>query len=226
MSSDLLNRTFASTAFSRVVTESHSEDMANFLDLPSELRNQVYELCLLHKEPIDPWKDYNPQQELTPGLLRANKTIHHEASSFFYAKNCFNFTMGTHENVALFLGTIGRKNAGCIQHIYVHFPNLRDLELGKVTLDEGSISIFANIQSSCANLSTLITSLDSTNATALELDALDFPKIVTEALTLVNTCFRAILSLQDIIVEVYENSPSEHMKREMESHGWTVSATQ
>ena len=61
---------------------------------------------------------------------------------------------------------------------------------------------------------------------ALKLDALDYPKIVTEALELVNTRFRAISSLQDIVVEVYEDGPSYYVRRKMEGHGWTVSATE
>ena len=57
----------------------------------------------------------------------------------------------------------------------------------------------------------------------LRLGALDNPKVVTEALKLVNTHFRAISSLQKIVVEVYEDGPSDHIRREMESHGWTIS---
>ncbi|KAG9234216.1 hypothetical protein BJ875DRAFT_510180 [Amylocarpus encephaloides] len=197
--------------------------MARFLDLSSELRNRVYELCFLHQEPIDPWTGYNPRQELTPGLLRANKTIHREASSLFYAQNCFDLCRATPEDIALFLGRIGRVNAEYIQHICVDFPNLRDLEVGNVTFEEDSGDIFATIQSGCAKLRTLKMSLDSTNTMVLKLDALDYPKIVIEALTLVNSRFRAISSLQDIVVEVYENSLSEYLRRAMESHGWTVS---
>jgi len=199
---------------------------ANFLNLPSELRNRVYELCLLHQEPIHPWMDYNHRQELTPGLLRANKTVHREASSLLYAQNRFDFATATPEDVASFLKTIGDNNAACIRHICIDFPSLRDLEPGNVTLEEGSDGILANIQSSCANLRTLTTSLSSTHAMELRLDALDNPKIVIEALMLVNTRFRAILSLQDIIIEVYEDGPSGYMRRKMENHGWTVRITE
>jgi len=198
---------------------------ANFLKLPGELRNRVYELCLLRQEPVNPWIDFNLRQELSPGLLRANKTVHREASSLLYAQNRFDFTMATPEDVASFLGTIGRNNADCIRHVCVNFPNLRDLEPGNVTLEEGSDGILANIQSGCANLRMLTTSLYSTYAMELRLDALDNPKIVTEALTLVNTRFRAISSLQDIIVEVYEDGPS-YIRKKMENHGWTVSTTE
>lgn len=204
-----------------------TEDMsANFLKLPSELRNRVYELCLLNQEPINPWMDYNQRQELTPGLLRVNKTVHREASSLFYAQNRFDFTMATADDVASFLETIGYNNAGCIQHLYLNFPNFRYLDPGDVTLEEGSISVLASIQSSCTNLKTLTTSLYSTNAMELRLDGLDNPKIVIEALKLVDTSFRAILSLQEIIVEVYDDGPSGYIRRKMESHGWTISATE
>ena len=47
----------------------------------------------------------------------------------------------------------------------------------------------------------------------LKLDALDNPKIVTEALQLVNTRFRAISSLQEIIVKVYKEGPRGYIRR-------------
>ena len=59
----------------------------------------------------------------------------------------------------------------------------------------------------------LTTSLYSTNAMELKLDALDNPKIVTEALQLVNTRFRAISSLQEIIVKVYKEGPRGYIRR-------------
>jgi hypothetical protein len=111
-----------------------------------------------------------------------------------------------------------------IRYVCISFPNLRDLEPGNVTLEESSISILANIQSGCVNLSTLTTSVHSTDAMVLKLDALDYPKIITEALKLVDARFRAISSLQEINVEVYEDGLSDYIRRKMESHGWTVSA--
>ena len=226
-----------STTCEEASTETHSyqsidsltttEDMPpNFFSLPSELRNRIYELRLVHQEPIDPWANYNRRQKLTPALLRANKTVHREAGSLFYAQNRFDFTMGTPEDVASFLGQIGRNNADYIRHISIDFPKFLYLDPGDVTLEDDSVGILANIQSGCANLSTLTTSLYSTNAMELRLDALDNPKIVTEALKLVDTRFRAISSLQEIIVEVYEDGPSDHMRRKMESHGWTISTTE
>ena len=129
--------------------------LVNFLDLPGELRNRIYELCLLHKEPLALWTGFNHRHELSPGLLRANKTLHHETRSLFYAQNRFDFTIATPKRTASFLQTIGRKNAGYIQHVCVEFPNFYHQEPSDVTLSDDSISIFASIQSSCVNLSTL-----------------------------------------------------------------------
>ena len=203
---------------------------ANFLSLPSELRNEIYEQLLVLQEPIPcpthPWYGQFPLRALTPELLLANKTVHREASSLLYAQNRFNFTMCTSEHVASFLDQIGRNNANYIRHIYINFPGIRDLGRHDVTLEDDSVRILAKVQSDCTNLSTLTTSLDSTNAMALRLDALDSPQIVVEALALVDARFRAISPLREVIVEVYEDGPSADIRRKMESHGWTINVTE
>ena len=199
--------------------------MSNFFSLPRELRDQIYELVLLHQEPIDPLTDLNQRRKLTPGLLRVNGTVHFEAIPLFYGKNRFDFTMGTLEDVASFLGQIGRNNAHHIRHICVDFPKFLSLDPGDVTLEEDSVGILASIQSGCANLRTLTTSLESTNGMELRLDALDNPNVVVEALRLVDTHFRGISSLREIIVEVYEDGPSDDLRRKMENHGWKISTT-
>jgi hypothetical protein len=58
----------------------------------------------------------------------------------------------------------------------------------------------------------------------VKLDSLDYPKIAAKGLALADACFRAISSLQDIIVEVYEDGPSDYIRREMKNHGWTINA--
>ena len=117
----------------------------------------------------------------------------------------------TSEDVTSFLEQIGRNNASYILHIYIEFPEFHYLDLHDVTLEND-----------CAKFGTLTTSLYSTNAIEMRLDALDYPKIVAEALALVDACFRAILSLQEIIVKVYEDGPSDRIRREMKNHGWTI----
>lgn len=56
----------------------------------------------------------------------------------------------------------------------------------------------------------------------VRLDDLGNNKIATEALELVDSRFRNISSIEKIIVEVFEDGPSGHIRRRMESHGWVV----
>ncbi|TRX88805.1 hypothetical protein FHL15_010264 [Xylaria flabelliformis] len=201
----------------------------SFLHLPSELRNEIYHLVLRYQDPIDPWvrgEFRRILQELTPGLLRANKAIHREASSLFYGTNRFNLSNAMPENVASFLDEIGSDNAGYIRHVLIRFPELPMLTAGDATLSEKSVSFLAVIQSRCTNLTTLKTSLDMTYHRELglidpyELGELE---VVAEALQLVDTHFRAILSLQEIILEVYERDATDPIKRIVKNHGWTIS---
>lgn len=211
-------------------------NMSNFLSLPSELRNRIYELCLLQPEPIEPIEPielikrmvslFNRRQESAVGIFRTNKVIYREASSLFYAQNHFDFTMATSSQVASFLKTIGRNNSDHIRHIHISFPEFLNLDAGNVTLDDDSIGLLASIRDGCNNLGTLTTSLDSTQAMRRRLDTLDDPKRVDEALGLVNTSFRDIASLQEIIVEVYQDSPCDDIRRKMESYGWTIDVTE
>jgi hypothetical protein len=195
----------------------------SFLGLPSELRNRIYELCLAREEPFSPWANDRPCQIQAPSLLRANKTIHREASPFFYAQNCFDLTNITHDDVYWFFETIGRNNANCIRHLRVIFPLFDHLEPGYITLAEDSIALFAIIQSFCASLRTLTTSPSSTHSMALRLDRLGQSQVVTEALKRTNSCFRAILSLQNIVIEVHWDEWWDmDMRRKMESYGWKI----
>ncbi|KAH8774772.1 hypothetical protein F5883DRAFT_412127 [Diaporthe sp. PMI_573] len=199
---------------------------ASFLSLPSELRNEIYELILLHDEPVDPCAEYDRQQKFTPGLLRANKVVNGEASPLFYGQNRFTLIRTTPKEVALFLEQIGCENAGYIRHILIDFPKFLYLDPGDITLEEDSVSILASIRNNCANLSTLTTSLYSTNAMEFRLDNLEHHTVANEALKLVDTHFRAIPSLQEIILEVYEDGPNGHIRGRMKSHGWTLSTTE
>jgi hypothetical protein len=192
----------------------------NFLSLPSELRNRIYELVLLDERYINSWACSYSYRPPTIGLLCANKTIHREASSLLYAQNRFDLTANKPQLVA-FLDQIGC-NATYIRHICIKFPTFCSLDRHNVTLEDDSLHILAKIQSVCTNLSTLATTLYSTDAVTLELDALDNPNIVVQALAHVNAHFRAILSLQEIVVEIYEERPSAHTRKTMENLGWNL----
>ena len=81
----------------------------SFLSLPRELRDQIYELVLLHEELHVPAYMCNIGRQLTPGLFQVSKTIHGEATSLFYTQNCFSTMHGDAEKVAKFFEQIGPK---------------------------------------------------------------------------------------------------------------------
>jgi hypothetical protein len=98
------------------------------------------------------------------------------------------------EQVASFFDQIGRNNASHIRNMCIDFPDIRNVD-DDVNIEDDSARILANIQSDCANLNKIVTSLRSTNDMVLKLDALDGLKIVAEALALVDASFRVISSL-------------------------------
>jgi len=218
MSSDLINVMSAVYDLRRSVNLKPGP-MSAILKV-SEIRNEIYRLCLVRKERIDPYS--GSQLGLTIGILRMNKAFHSEASSMLYAGNCFDLTVHADdcfestvyagsEHVASFLKQIGRRNASYIRHVNINFPRFQYPE-NNVTLKDDSHRVFTKIQSSCFKLSKLTTSLWNSKA-------LEHPKIV-EALALVDARFRAISS--EIIVEVYDDGLSDDLSDKMKSHGWTI----
>ncbi len=195
---------------------------ANFLSLPSELRIMIYELLLVDPEPINMW-GWPTSKVLHPQLLRVNKEIYGEASSLLYSQNRLSLITLDFDYLGRFLDKIGRNNAGQIRHLCIEFPVFDRLELHDITLEADSASSLARIQSDCVNLSTLETSAISTDHMTFRLGAIDSPhfsEIVHEALTLVDARFRAIASLQEIVVQV---SPlSDEIRKEMTSLGWAI----
>jgi hypothetical protein len=198
-----------------------------FLNLPGELRTEIYSLVLLHPDPIGPWSfSYD---SLNPSLFRVNKTIHYETIPLFYSQNRFSFTYGYSEEIATFLLKIGPNNANSIRHICIAFPQFISQKSGIVTLQDDRIAILDNIQSSCNNLSMITMSPQSIyihDLTPDRLNTLDKynVKVISEALKLVTTRFRAIPSLQKIFVEVLDGDDGRNdvIRREMASQGWMI----
>jgi hypothetical protein len=219
---------------------------ANFLSLPGELRNKIYEQLLVLEEPItypgNQWGTGNLSHRLTMSLLLANKTIHREAISLLYAQNQFDFTSCDLEHVAMFIDRIGHDNARYIQHVSIDFPNFSFLGTllvpSNLTLkeeeeeeddddDDDSNHILRIIQTNCNTLRTLTMSLHRSSCTNVMLDILDQPEKAVEALALANDEFRTIRSLSEIIIKVCEeHGPGDLIIGEMKSHGWVIRTTE
>jgi hypothetical protein len=100
---------------------------ANFLDLPRELRDQIYELALMDQDYTDLGTWYYPRSFI-PELLRTNKTVYREATPLLYTHNRFNFITCDSVFVASFLNRIGRENVKHIRHIRIDFPSMHNLD--------------------------------------------------------------------------------------------------
>ncbi|KAI0809964.1 hypothetical protein GGR55DRAFT_647470 [Xylaria sp. FL0064] len=200
---------------------------ASFVGLPSELRNEIYELILWHQVPIDPWarSSSSLQQSLTLGLFHVNRAVYREASSLFYSKNCFDLSDAIPGLVVSFLEEIGN-NATYIRHVIINFPDFINLCSGRVTLMADSEKILDTIQRRCTSLSSLKTPFYSTRNIELSLRDLDNHDAANEALELVDTQFKAIPSLREVILEADEVAPSDHVRQRMESYGWTIDPIQ
>lgn len=104
--------------------------------------------------------------------------------------------------------------------------------MGNLTIDEDHDGTLVAIQSGCANVKTLMTIRNITYPINCFLGYLDDSiylgdmEIATEALTVVNTYFRATFpSLQEIIIEVYEDDlGGRYMKKQMKKQGWIIIA--
>lgn len=149
-----------------------------------------------------PWAGKFQAEILTPGLLLASKAVFREDGSVLYSRNRFDLTGCDFKQIALFLEQIGQENTGFVRHIILDFLTFRSLDLQGVALDDESSLLLGKIQSHCTGLATIITSVHSTNAMELRLDALDCPKVVSNAMALVDSRFRIISSLKEIVVEV------------------------
>ncbi|KAK4217282.1 hypothetical protein QBC37DRAFT_370237 [Rhypophila decipiens] len=188
-----------------------------FLSLPSEIRNMIYELvvvCPVNILPKLPGYNY----ELTPALLRTNKVIHAEASSLLYGQNCFEFIPSEYKHdvteIVSFFDQIGTKNAGHIRRILIDFPELSHLDPDNVTIRDSSSDILATLQNRCPNLSSIRTTLSTTDYME-RFFAYDLKEAIA-ALKMVNHRFRAILSSsrQEIFVQVFEKGPSDDIEME------------
>ena len=198
----------------------------NFLSLPSELRNKIYQQTVVSRVRLTPCargRRYN----LTPGLLRTNKMVHSEASSLLYARNRFEFTFCSCESVASFFEEIGCDNANYIRHVCLNYPKFSTWDRHNPTIESNDIRILTVIQSNCANLSTLtllpfFSFFPPLGTLQLGMLRVRDRKAVSEAVAMLGACFRKIRSLQEVIVEVSRAGFNDHVRKEMERHGWIV----
>nr|POF17933.1 hypothetical protein CFP56_13344 [Quercus suber] len=179
----------------------------------------IYERALLHAKPVNPWRLGNGPRRLSLQLLRVNKTVHSEASSIFYGRNCFDLTNRHSGSIVSFLERIRPQGASQIEHVRVRLMVfLVDME----GHDGYLLDIFNKLQSCCPNLRTLtglphyLTDLFDCNDPPFRRD------IVRHKLALVRTKINLFMRLEEVVVEISRASVRDTIKRELDKYGWRI----
>ena len=73
------------------------------------------------------------------------------------------------------------------------------------------------IRDYCTNIATLETLLYTSAEMEPRLDAADSPRAADEALTLVDARFKAIPSLKEVIVNLYDKPPSDYLRKKIQN---------
>jgi hypothetical protein len=106
----------------------------SLLDLPAEVRLRIYHFlipqghrfCINRKwgalvfekeSQSDP--RIKPLNGVSVALFRVHSTCYHEAVALLYSHNIFSFRVG--KDAALWFKVIGRRNAGLIRYLHLHF---------------------------------------------------------------------------------------------------------
>ena len=104
----------------------------SFLDLPPELRNNVYRYCLVSPRRLQVYKRLGPacsnRTTLTPQLLVCCRQIRDEATAILYGENtiCLPEGLATAGYAAEFVKQIGRDNAELVLHLELSIAYLNE----------------------------------------------------------------------------------------------------
>ena len=212
----------------------------HFFDLPPELRLQIYSELLVLPEPTVFVVDFGPwvppprrrkRYGLCPALLRINKKVYSEANAMLYSDNQFLFldiitntssaTDSTY--LASFLDQIGSR-AAQFRHITIPCPTFEDLPSHRVRLDEADVENLKLVRDTCTNIKTIELYVSYTLITHL----CDYLPIAAEALHFLDTQFKNIPSLKEVVINFevnYDEDPSDNLTKTMHDYGWAVKVT-
>jgi hypothetical protein len=211
-----------------------------FFDIAPEIRLKIYSELLVLPEPIVFVANYGPSSPplfrsgrdgLCPALLCVNKMVYSEANALLYSDNRFRFpkvftstpSATDSAHISPFLHQIGSQ-ASNIRHICVPFPTFDYPQPDRARLHEAHIKNLELVRDTCTSIRTLelLVSPDCVNY------ALSGSPIAAEALDLLDTHFKNIPSLKEIVIdfEVYpEQDPSDDLTKKMHDYGWTIKVT-
>ena len=194
----------------------------NFLGLPPELRTRIYEMLLVQQMPINL---VFLSRKLTLGLLGVNKKVYQEAKAVLYTKNSFDLVYESCMMGTRLLERMAMDNASCIRHLRIDLPeftNFWDLYPDHIIFERDSDNLLKAIQRYCTNLCSLSIYIDGGEDGRFLIEGSDHPVMITVALELMNSYFKAMTSLQKVFIEIYEDCLWGDVREQMESHGWIV----
>jgi hypothetical protein len=250
---------------SRLIQSRNATDTTmtmKLFDFPTEIRLKIYEKLLVLSEPIafqtfqDPsWPGLYLSRRfgLCPAILRVNKRTYSEARSLLYSSNRFKFSdidltqnskLNTNSAIlAYFLSQIETENASFLRHIYIDFPAERS---GTAMLKENGTKILELIRDHCTGIAVLEISLWSNDLFGLQFPDFGFEmSFPAETLALLDSRFKAILSLKEVVVAVQIFDDEEVLKddgevlkgdeevlkeydpvlKKMRDYGWIIKVT-
>ena len=209
--------------------------------MPGEIRLKIYSELLVLSEPIVFVADHGPtspalfrskRDGLCPALLRINKRMYSEAKIVLYSNNRFRFpdiftstpSAISSAHIAPFLHQIGSQ-ASHIRHICIPFPVFEYIQPDSAVLHNAHIKNLDLIRGTCTSIRTLELLVSPGWADY----PLSDPPITAEAIGLLDTHFKNVPSLKEIIVnfEMYsELDSSNELTKKMHEYGWTVKFTE
>ncbi|KAF2162713.1 hypothetical protein M409DRAFT_26950 [Zasmidium cellare ATCC 36951] len=114
-----LNKSTPNMAVNNTTPKKDKTPKTSFLDLPAEIRNDIYTLALTNRTlsfpPASPQNRYGRARP--PSLLLSNKQIHHETLPMFYSNTTFHFP--SPDPLLRWLRKIGAKKRVLVKEIIV-----------------------------------------------------------------------------------------------------------
>lgn len=144
------------------VSKPNTPSKRSFLDLPAEIRNQIYRLAFVSEEKLD--FAYPSNFSRSSSLLQTCRQVHEEGRSILYSENTFYFQRRKKEqssrwttnvfeigykDIRFFLRSIGLANVSLLRHVMIMFEDaqpsmnthLKDADERRFTNDDELIDI-------------------------------------------------------------------------------------
>lgn len=144
------------------VSKPESVSKRSFLDLPAEIRNQIYRLAFVSEDKLD--FAYPNNFSRSSALLRTCRQVHEEGRSILYSENVFYFqrrkkeravrwTINSYEigykDIRFFLKSIGLANVSLLRRLIIMFedaqpsmnPHLKDADDRRFTCDDDLLDV-------------------------------------------------------------------------------------